>query len=166
MISLFFYHRNAGALHKNNHMTKQEIVSKIVEQEERYIAQLESTRNQYKSQSDLDEEATMDRQDMSHANEAKDMQLRLRVQLDKAKADLEELKAQAEQTCETVQAGAVVHTDSAIFYAGTSIHALQIENVDVLGVSTNSPAYQTMLGLKKGDKFTLGETTYRINYIS
>lgn len=145
--------------------SKEKILKLIIEQEEKFVEKLEATRDQFKSASDLDEEATMDRQEMSHANEAKDMQMRMKVQLDKANADLDEIKTTGAASYDSVQPGAIVKTDKNIFFAGVSIHSLEIDGKDLLGVSTESPAYSLMRGLSAGEKFTLGEDTYTINEI-
>ncbi len=146
-------------------LNKEEIIKQIVTQEEKFIEKLEATRDQFKNASDLDEEATMDRQEMSQANEAKDMQMRMKVQLDKANQDLEELKTTSKDKHTTVQPGALVITEQKIFFAGVSIHSLDVDGKEVLGVSSESPAYKIMLGLTIGDKFTLGDTEYEINEI-
>lgn len=146
-------------------LNKEEIIKQIVAQEEKFIEKLEETRDQFKSASDLDEEATMDRQEMSQANEAKDMQLRMKVQLDKANHDLEELKNTSKSSHTSVQPGAIVRTDDTIFFAGVSIHSIDIGGQEVLGVSSESPAYKIMMGKTTGDKFTLGKQEYTVKEI-
>lgn len=147
-------------------MNKTAIFNKIVEQEELYIEKLKQTLEQYRRASDLDEEGTMDRQDMSQANEAKDMQMRLRVQLDKANNDLAELKNVGSKEYEKVEAGAMVTTGKAYFFVGVSLHALNVNGKDVHGVSAESPAFKTMYGKTKGETFELGDTTYNIEEVS
>ena len=147
-------------------MNKTAIFNKIVEQEELYIQKLKQTLEQYRRASDLDEEGTMDRQDMSQANEAKDMQMRMRVQLDKANADLAELKNVGSKDYDTVAAGAMVTTGKAYFFVGVSLHALAVNGKDVHGVSSESPAFKTMYGKAAGDTFELGDTTYNIEAVS
>lgn len=144
-------------------MTKKEIFQKILTQEESYIEKLEQSLQQYKSASNLDDEGTMDRHDMSQANEAKDMQLRLRVQLDKANKDLAEFRKVGEKEYETVEAGALVTTKKADFFVGVSLHAIAIEGKDVYGVSAESPAFKMMYGKAKGDEFELGNEKYKIS---
>ncbi len=147
-------------------MNKTAIFNKIVEQEELYIEKLKQTLEQYRRASDLDEEGTMDRQDMSQANEAKDMQMRLRVQLDKANNDLAELKNVGSKAYDKVAAGAMVTTGKAYFFVGVSLHALVVNGKDVHGVSAESPAFKTMYGKAPGDTFELGDTTYNIEAVS
>lgn len=147
-------------------MNKEAIFNKIVEQEELYVEKLEETLELYRRASDLDEEGTMDRQDMSQANEAKDMQMRMRVQLDKANGDLAELKNVGNKACEKVEAGALVTTGKAYFFVGVSLHALNINGKDVYGVSAESPAFKTMYGKVAGDTFELGNDTYSIDEVS
>lgn len=146
-------------------LNKEEIIKQIIAQEEKFIEKLEATYEQFKNASDLDEEATMDRQEMSHANEAKDMQMRMKVQLDKANQDLEELKNTGSTSHTTVQPGAIVVTQKNLFFAGVSIHTLDISGKELLGVSSESPAYKTILGLTKGDQFKLGDHEYTIEEI-
>ncbi len=147
-------------------MNKESILKEIISQEELFIDRLKESLNSYKTASDLDEEATMDRQDMSQANQAKDMQMRLRVQLDKANADLDELKKISAGKYASVEGGALVETEKKYFFIGVSIHTLEINGKDVLGVSSDSPAFKTMYGHTAGEEFTLGNDNYKILSIS
>jgi hypothetical protein len=147
-------------------MTKEKIFEKILAQEELYIEKLEQSLQQYKSASNLEDEGTMDRHDMSQANEAKDMQLRLRVQLDKANGDLTEFKKVGSKSYDSVEAGALVTTEKSYFFVGVSLHTITIDGKEVYGVSAESPAFKTMYGKEKNDEFTLGDTTYKIQDIS
>ncbi|MEP6846638.1 MAG: hypothetical protein ABI861_11565, partial [Panacibacter sp.] len=134
----------------------------ILEQEALYIEKLEQSLKQYKSASNLDDDGTMDRQDMSQANEAKDMQMRLRVQLDKANKDFTEFKKVGNENYSTVESGALVSTEKAYFFVGVSLHTLTVEGKELFGVSGESPAFKTMYGKVKNDEFSLGDTKYKI----
>lgn len=147
-------------------MTKKEILQQIIDQEAGYIEKLKETLEEYKEASDLDEQETIDRQEMSQANEAKDMQMRMRLQLDKANLDFADVKKIGALDYNRVEAGALVTTDKAYFFVGVSIHNLEIKGKDLYGVSVESPAFKEILGKVEGDKFKLGENTYNIEKIA
>ncbi len=147
-------------------MTKKEILKEIIDQEAGYIEKLKVTLGEYREASDLDEQETIDRHEMSQANEAKDMQMRMRIQLDKAKADFDELQKLGEKDYDRVEAGALVTTDKAYFFVGVSIHNLEIKKKDLYGVSRESPAFKEIVGKVKGDEFTLGQNKYKIEKIA
>ncbi|ELR71615.1 hypothetical protein C900_02423 [Fulvivirga imtechensis AK7] len=63
----------------------------------------------------------------------------------------------------TVQPGSVVVTDKDIFFVSVSIERFEVEGLSVFGLSTESPIYQEMKGLKKGDVFSYKKTRYKIS---
>lgn len=63
---------------------------------------------------------------------------------------------------ETVQPGSVVVTDQETFFVSVSIERFKVEDIEVFGLSTQSPLYQTMQGKKKDDSFSYNNKTYKI----
>jgi hypothetical protein len=143
-------------------MNKKKIIEALIASEENFIEKLSITLGEYKKASDLDEEATMDRQEMSQANEAKDMQLRLKLQYDKAAIDLAELKNDSQNNSDTVLSGSLIETDKSFYYVGVSVHSIEVEGKTLYGISSDSPAYSEVFGKTKGDSIKLGEHTHKI----
>jgi len=143
-------------------MNKKEIIETLIASEENFIEKLSTTLQEYKKASDLDEDATMDRQEMSQANEAKDMQLRMQVQYDKATTDLEVLKSISQDIYDTVVAGSLIETENSFYFVGVSVHSVEVNGKTLYGISSDSPAFTEVFGKTKGDSITLGENKHKI----
>ncbi len=147
-------------------MNKQEIIAALIASEENFMEKLSITLQEFKMASDLDEEATMDRQEMSQANEAKDMQLRMQLQYDKAKADLDELKNDSQTSNDTVVSGSLIETEKSFYYVGVAVHSIEVDGKTLYGISSDSPAFTEVFGKAKGDSISLGENTHTIINLS
>ncbi len=147
-------------------MNKQKIIAALISSEENFMEKLSITLDEYKKASDLDEEATMDRQEMSQANEAKDMQLRMQLQYDKANADLEELKNDSQTQTDTVTSGSLIETEKSFYYVGVSVHSIEVDGKTLYGISSDSPAFTEVFGKAKGDSIILGENKHTIINLS
>ena len=143
-------------------MNKQQIIEALIASEENFVEKLSVTLEEYKNASDLDEEATMDRQEMSQANEAKDMQLRMQLQYDKAKVDLDELRNAVTIETSTVANGSLIETEHSFYYVGVSVHNIDVDGKTLYGISSDSPAYAEVFGKATGDSITLGENKHKI----
>ena len=61
-----------------------------------------------------------------------------------------------------VEPAAVVVTETFIFFIGVSSEKVDVDGVEVFGMSTRAPIYANMRGLEKGSKFQFNETNYVI----
>ncbi len=147
-------------------MNKQEIIAALIASEVNFMEKLSITLEEFKMASDLDEEATMDRQEMSQANEAKDMQLRMQLQYDKAKADLDELKNDSQTSNDTVVSGSLIETEKSFYYVGVAVHSIEVDGKTLYGISSDSPAFTEVFGKAKGDSINLGENKHTIINLS
>lgn len=90
---------------------------------------------------------------------------RLSGQLSFANRELEQLMRMRQDIGEphtAVQRGSVVKTDREIFFVSASIERFYVGDQPFFGLSTESPLYQKMKGLKSGATFSYGKTTYQI----
>jgi hypothetical protein len=62
----------------------------------------------------------------------------------------------------TVQPGSVVVTDKETFFVSASIEQFEVDNLQIFGISTQSPLYKAMEGEQKDDTFTYKTNTYSI----
>ena len=146
-------------------MDKKKKIQYLIDQQKIAIEELGKTMESYKSYSDLDEDSTLSREDFSRQSVAKESQLRLEQQLIRAENDLVLLERYANENFDTVQAGALVETDSYSFLAGISMGGYDSSQTDIHCVSTGSPAFEALLGKKAGDSFKLGDKNYIIKAI-
>lgn len=146
-------------------MDKKKKLQFLIDQQQIAIKELHKTKESYKAYSDLDEGSTLDPGDFSHQTVAKEAQLRLEQQLTRAENDLALLERYADESFNTIQAGALVETDSYWFLTGISLGGYDSSNSDIYCISTASPAFESLLGKKVGESFKLGETNYTIKDI-
>lgn len=64
-----------------------------------------------------------------------------------------------------VEPGAVVITDHLNFFISVSSEKMEIDGQVFYGISTQAPIYASMQDLKKGDKFEMNKTAYKIEEV-
>jgi hypothetical protein len=80
--------------------------------------------------------------------------------------DLERLEAlDPTQACDTVQYGAVVHTDQCNFLIAASMDEFDAGGLRYLGVTPKAPVIQALLSMRVGESAAVNGTTYRIEAI-
>lgn len=129
------------------------------------VRDFENSIQSLKEDSDLDEDALKDAEDFSHQSQSKELERRLREQLNTAKADLSFIKNYSSAPCQKVQVGALVITNKNNFYICISYPALKIDDKQFIGISDKAPIYAQMINLKKGDQFEMANIKYKISDI-
>lgn len=143
-------------------MNKTELLQKIAEALESNILEITNALEDHKAASDMDEGDTRDMEDFSQQAEHKEMQYQMQIQLDNAQAGLNRLRELSGERVEEAISGALIETDNQWFLLGISFPAINLNSKEILGVSPESPAFQTIHGKQKGDTFKLGNNTYSI----
>ncbi len=146
-------------------MDKKQKLQFLIDQQQIAINELRKTKESYQSYSDLDEGSTLDPGDFSHQTVAKEQQLRLEQQLSRAENDLVLLEKYAGEKFDKVQTGALIETDSDWFLTGISLGGYDNSKTDIYCISNDSPAFETLIGKKVGDEFSLGKYDYKIKAI-
>ncbi|SDM46730.1 hypothetical protein SAMN05421823_11410 [Catalinimonas alkaloidigena] len=83
--------------------------------------------------------------------------------LDQRAEDLRALRAlHPEHVHEQVRYGSLVRTNYAYFLVAVAVPKRKVAGVRVYGISTGSPLFQKMEGLRKGAEFHLGAVEYVI----
>ena len=146
-------------------MTKQEVVDFAIRDQQSIIDTQEKTIEELKSNAAREESATFDPDDMSRQAEARDLQMRMELQLTKSKQDLEFLKDSRTKEMEQVGPGAVVETDHYWIFTGISFQPIDFDGKSLIGISTEAPIYKLMMGLEKGKKFKMGDKSQTIKNV-
>ncbi len=146
-------------------MNKKQKLQFLIDQQQLAINELRSSMEDFKADADMDEDDTKDPEDFSQQTVAKEAEMRLRQQLLRAENDLALLERFATESFNTVQAGALIETETYWFLAGISLGGYESKKTDIHCVSVGSPAYEAILGKKVGDSFTLGNNQYLIKDI-
>jgi hypothetical protein len=146
-------------------MERKEILEKIEQALERNLAELNRALDDYESASNIDEGDTMDPEDLSQQTEYKEMQMRMRVQIDQTQAQLNRLKELAGKATNTAEAGAIVRTSKNDIFIGVSFAPFRVDDKELIGITTETPVYASLRGKGKGDTFKLGKEEYTIESI-
>ena len=147
-------------------MDKKKAIQLLIEQQDIAILELSKTMERYRSDADIDEDATKEPQDFSNQTVSKEAELRVTQQIRRAEEDKETLKRFTGENYDTVQSGALIETDKQLFLVGIALGGFDSNVIDVLCISADSPAYEIVAGKKEGDSFTLGDKEYKIKNVS
>ncbi|MGB0915251.1 MAG: hypothetical protein ACPGVI_04220 [Crocinitomicaceae bacterium] len=147
-------------------MNKLHIKEKLFEQQENIIRELAEKVEMTHSMVDVDEDDTHDPDDYSHQYESGEMEQLIKVQLNKAKGNMERLKTIDFGEKDTVTPGALVQTPRFNFFIGFATVPFHVDGKHIVGISTESPIYSIMNGRKEGDKFSFSGINYEISKIN
>lgn len=147
-------------------MNKEAIKNRMLKMQELIISDLENKVALSHSMVDLDETDTIDPEDFSHQFESAEIEQLMKVQINKAKGNLVKLNTIDFSPKRLVSQGALVQTNKFNFFIGLATVPFQVEGLDIIGISTESPIYSIMLGKKEDDSFSFCGVDYQIEKIS
>lgn len=137
-------------------MNKSEVIKSIIEEQNTIIEDLKKAIKVYQNASDLDEQDTVDPEDLSHQTEYKDMQLRLEVKLQRKKVVVDKLSQFINKEISVVSEGSLVETDKMYIYVGAVAYPVTVNKKKAIGVSLNAPIVTTLKDKKVGDTINIG----------
>lgn len=143
-------------------MKRDEILAKIIEEQNRVIANLKESVERYKTASDLDEDDTSDPDDLARQTEAKDMQLRFEKMLAKEVNDLAFVQGEKDKTYTEIEQGALVETDKNYFFLAVSLPKFEVNGKEVFCISPDAPIFAKLKGKKVGDRVEVGPNVFEI----
>jgi hypothetical protein len=117
------------------------------------------------SLANIDEDNTLDPEDYSNQTVSNEMKKLLQKQLEKAKLDFEKVKNMDFSEKSEAVVGALVTTDMFNFILGVATTPFLFGNLQVVGVSTEAPIFNSLLGSKAGDSFQFSGNQYNINKV-
>lgn len=130
------------------------------------IVDLKERINSNKELVSLDSNDTVDPEDFSHQNESAEMDQLLEMQLEKALLEKERLEKIDFSVKNQIEVGAVVSTDKFLFVIGVATIPFNIENHQIVGISTEAPIFSVMRNKKEGESFQYGNNHYKIESIN
>lgn len=146
-------------------MNRDEILNRIIEEQQRVINNLKESVERYKTASDLDEDDTSDPDDLARQTEAKDMQLRFEKMLQKEKNDMEYVLSEKQNSHTEIEQGSVVVTDKYYFFLGVALPVIKENNTEIYCISPDAPIYAKLRNQKIGDKISMGTAEIEIKEI-
>lgn len=139
---------------------------KIIEEQKKVVESLQQSVNQYKTESDMDEESTHDPEDFSHQTEAKDMQLRFEKTVKAAEQNLRFLENEKEKLHDKIENGCLIETDKNFLFVGISVPVFKIGDKEVISFSEEAPIFENIKGKKVGEEVKVGDRSFVIQSFS
>ena len=146
-------------------MKREEILDKIIEEQQRVIDNLQQSVDRYKTASDLDGDDTSDPDDLARQTEAKDMQLRYEKMLAKEKQDMAFVQAEKNKSYTEAELGALIETDKNYIFMAVPLPKLNVNGKEIFCISPEAPIFKKLRGKKVGDKVEMGPNTFEIKSI-
>ncbi len=147
-------------------MNKNEIIKSIINEQNVVISTIENSVSRYKNASDIDENDSIDPEDFSHQDEAKEMQLRYEQILVQAKNNLDFLETYKNKESTKIELGSLIETEDLYIFIGISLQQFKLNGKNVIAISEEAPIYNSIKGKTIGEKITIGTIENTIISIS
>lgn len=147
-------------------MNKNEIIKSIINEQNVVISTIENSVSRYKNASDIDENDSIDPEDFSHQDEAKEMQLRYEQILVQAKNNLDFLETYKNEETTKIELGSLIETEDLYIFIGISLQQFMLNGKNVIAISEEAPIYNSIKEKTIGEKITIGTIENTIISIS
>ncbi|KQY61793.1 MULTISPECIES: hypothetical protein [unclassified Nocardioides] len=131
-----------------------------------HLRSFENTVRQERSAAELDQEATHSVDDLSQSDEQGELSGLLGAAEDHQQAGLARIDDLDFGPKDTVGPGAIVGFGGDRYVVGVVASAFECDGVTYEGISTDSPIYASVEGLRVGDTFNFGGREHRIDLVS
>lgn len=147
-------------------MNKNEIIKSIINEQNAVISTIENSVSRYKNASDIDENDSVDPEDFSHQDEAKEMQLRYEQILVQAKNNLDFLETYKDKETTKIELGSLIETEDLYIFIGISLQQFMFNGKNVIAISEDAPIYNSIKEKTIGEKIAIGTIENTIISIS
>lgn len=147
-------------------MNKNEIIKSIINEQKVFISTIKNSVSRYKNASDIDENDSIDPEDFSHQDEAKEMQLRYEQILVQAKNNLDFLETYKNKETTKIELGSLIETEDLYIFIGISLQQFILNGKNVITISEEAPIYKSIKEKTIGEKITIGTIENTILLIS
>jgi len=137
-------------------MDKNEVIAKIIDEQNNVINSLKNSVSRYRIASDIDENDSIDPEDFSHQDEANEMQLRYEQMLIQAKNNLEILESYKSKNYTSIESGALIETEDLYLFVGISLQQFKLNSKTVITISEQAPIYNSIKYKTIGEKIAIG----------
>ncbi|NGF56497.1 hypothetical protein G5B00_08200 [Parapedobacter sp. SGR-10] len=141
---------------------KEIIKNRIVENETADLKSLKEMYAVHAGATDLDEESSLGHEDFAKQDESRESARSLQGRINRAQNLLDAFLQLDFGPKSSVEAGALVLTDSLNFFVGIASAAFEHEGKSYIGLNTDAPIYEVLRGAKAGDEVVFNEQKYKI----
>ena len=132
-------------------------------------AQLQASEGQVSSEeaaATVDQDSSYAVDDLSKSDEAGDMSALFEGAAARQKANVDAIQALDVAPRDTVGPGAIVGFGGARYLVGVVADSFEVDGVSYEGISTDSPIYPAIEGLRAGDSFTFRDASQSIDFLA
>ena len=144
---------------------RKEVIAHLIELKSQEIKALEESHQIFADGADLDEESSLELDDFAQQSQSTDSARSLQIRINQAKENLEAFKNVRPELVDEITEGNVVFTDQVNFVIGLAFKDFEWENKKFVGISTQAPIFEALVGKREGDKVEFNGINYTIEEI-
>lgn len=144
---------------------RKDVIQHLILLKQDEINSLKESEKIYAEGADLDEESSLELDDFAQQSQSTDAARNLQIRIKQATIDLENFKALRPELVNEITEGNVVLTDKLNFVIGLSFKDFEWENKKFVGISTQAPIFDALVGKRAGDKLEFNGIDYTIEEI-
>lgn len=145
--------------------TRSEIKAHLIQLKENEIKRMEEVAKTYSKDADLDEESVIDADDLSHQSQSTDAARNIYLQIEEANNQIADFKKMHPENTNEISEGSIVITNKINMVIGLSFKDFEWNGERFVGISTQAPIYQALMGKKEKDIFDFNGVDYVIEQI-
>ncbi|MBS7332129.1 MAG: hypothetical protein KIG88_00855 [Weeksellaceae bacterium] len=145
--------------------TRKDVIDHLIYLREEEIKTLEETHKMQTESLDLDEDSSVEVDDLVQQSRSTDDAFATKIRLDEAKKELESFIILKPELVPGITEGNVVFTNKVNMVIGLAFQQFELDGVKFVGISTNAPIYKSLEGKIKGDTLEFNGVEYTIEEI-
>lgn len=144
---------------------RDEIRKHLIHLKEEEIRNLEQAAGIFSGDADLDEEAVIDADDLSHQSQSTEAAQNVYVQLEEARQQLDAFRKMHPEDGRVITDGSIIITNQVNMVVGLSFKDFEWKGARFVGISTKAPVFSALAGKRTGDSFRFKDIEYVIEQI-
>ncbi|GEM51713.1 hypothetical protein HX001_15460 [Empedobacter brevis] len=149
----------------NKKHIRKDVIQHLIQLKQDEINALKESERIYTESADLDEESSLELDDFAQQSQSTDSARNLQIRINQATEDLNNFKVLRPELIDEITEGNVVLTDKVNFVIGLSFKDFEWENKKFVGISTQAPIFEALVGKRAGDKIEFNGIKYTIEEI-
>lgn len=144
---------------------KQGIIDRLMSLEAQELATAQAHYDAFLKDSKLDDREVHDKDDIVASRENADLAAAFDAPVQAHHAKIDVIENTDFSLTDTVQPGAVIRFNNRRFVVCVSTTRFDVDGQTYMGISTQSPIYLAMMGLRAGDVFTHNGTEFEVEEV-
>ena len=149
----------------NKKHIRKDVIQHLIQLKQDEINALKESERIYTESADLDEESSLELDEFAQQSQSTDSARNLQIRINQATEDLNNFRVLRPELIDEITEGNVVLTDKVNFVIGLSFKDFEWENKKFVGISTQAPIFEALVGKRAGDKIEFNGIKYTIEEI-